>query len=85
MNSISATTLKTRGAAALASALGRESEVAVSVRGRHRYVVMAMERYRQLRECELAAAHVETTAELASGNFIAESVAAHLARVTGRS
>ena len=55
--------------------------VMVSVRGQDRFVVMDIEHYHYLRECELAAALAESQADLAAGRFVVESAEAHLARV----
>ena len=81
MTSISANTLKTKGVSAIAEALADSSEAVVSVRGKDRFVVMDLEHYRYLRECELAAALAESQADLAEGRFVRESVDAHMARL----
>ena len=81
MTSISANTLKTQGVSAIAEALADSPEAVVSVRGKDRFVVMDLEHYRYLRECELAAALAESQADLAEGRFVRESVDAHMARL----
>lgn len=82
MSQIAANELKTRGIAAIESALaGGRTEAVLSVRGAERYVVMEMAHYQHLRECELEAALAETQAEIAAGRFVTESPDAHLARV----
>lgn len=81
MVSIAANDLKTQGASAIADALGDQPEAIVSVRGKERFVVMNIDHYRYLRECELAAALAESQADLAAGRFVEESVAAHLKRL----
>lgn len=81
MNSISANSLKTQGISAIAEALVDAPEAIVSVRGKDRFVVMGIDHYRYLRECELAAALAESQADLAEGRFIHESVDAHMARL----
>ena len=53
----------------------------VSVRGKDRFVVMEIEHYHYLRECELAAALAESQADLAAGRFVKESVDAHMKRL----
>jgi hypothetical protein len=78
---ISANELKTRGVGAIDEALQQQCEVAVSVRGELRYVVMEAAHYQRLRECELEVALSETRAELAAGRFVEESVDAHLERL----
>lgn len=81
MGSISANSLKTQGVSAIAEALEEAPEAMVSVRGKDRFVVMNVEHYRYLRECELTAALAESQADIAAGRFVAESVAAHMKRL----
>lgn len=81
MQAISANELKTGGIGAIARALEQEREVGVSVRGDLRYVVMPVEEYQRLRDCELEMALLETRADLAAGRCIEESVDEHLARL----
>jgi len=69
VQAISANDLKTRGVGAIAEALQQQSEVAVSVRGELRYVVMKAAHYQRLRDYELEVALSETRADLAAGRF----------------
>jgi PHD/YefM family antitoxin component YafN of YafNO toxin-antitoxin module len=81
MPHISANELKTRGVSAIEAALKDQAEAVVSVRGKDRFVVMDMEHYHYLRECELEAALAQTRADLAAGKFVKESPEAHVARL----
>jgi PHD/YefM family antitoxin component YafN of YafNO toxin-antitoxin module len=81
MSSISANTLKTQGVSAITEALASATEAVVSVRGKDRFVVMDIEQYHYLRECELAAALAESQADIAAGRFVQESVDAHMQRL----
>lgn len=81
MSQITANDLKTKGIAAIESALVSDSEAIVSVRGKDRYIVMELARYHYLRECELEAALAQTRADLAAGRFVKESAAEHVARI----
>ena len=81
MGSISANSLKTQGVSAIANALENAPEALVSVRGRDRFVVMSIEHYQYLRECELTAALAESQADIAAGRFVKESVDAHMKRL----
>lgn len=81
MGSISANSLKTQGVSAIAEALEDAPEAMVSVRGKDRFVVMGIEQYRYLRECELTAALAESQADIAAGRFVEESVDAHMKRL----
>jgi len=51
------------------------------VRGRDRYVIMGMEEYNRLRVCELEAALYETRQQIATGEFVEESIDEHIARI----
>lgn len=81
MSSLTANDLKTRGIAAIESALEARLEAAISVRGKARYVVMRVEQYHHLRECELDAALAESRADIAAGRAHAEDADAHLGRL----
>lgn len=81
MPTISANHLKTQGVSAIAEALTDAQEVMLSIRGKDRFVVMDIDHYHYLRECELAAALAESQADLHAGRFVQESVAAHLRRL----
>ncbi|MGB9498233.1 MAG: type II toxin-antitoxin system prevent-host-death family antitoxin [Dissulfuribacterales bacterium] len=79
--SISANKLKTKGVSAIETGLGQTREVIITVRGKERFVVMDMEHYNYLRECELEAALHQARADVNAGDFITESVDDHIKRV----
>jgi predicted transcriptional regulator len=81
MSNLTANDLKTKGVAAIEAVLAERPEAIVSVRGKDRFVVMAIEQYHYLRECELEAALSETRADLAAGRFLKETPAAHVKRI----
>ncbi len=81
MSTISANDLKTKGVKAIEDALASQPEVAVSVRGQVKYIVMSEEQYQYLRECELEAALAESRADLEAGHFVKETVAQHIRRI----
>jgi PHD/YefM family antitoxin component YafN of YafNO toxin-antitoxin module len=81
MSHISANDLKTKGIAAIEAALNNGPEAIVSVRGKDKFVVMDLEHYQYLRECELDAALAETRADIAAGRFVQETAEAHMARL----
>ena len=78
---ITANDLKIKGVKLIEQELSREPEAVNTVRGRKQFVVMDLERYNYLRECELEAALLEARADVAAGRFVVEDVAAHLARI----
>ena len=78
---ITANEIKTRGVSAITEATENGQEVFISVRGKNRYVVLSMDTYNHLRECELEAALIETRNNLKSGNYITESINDHIQRI----
>ena len=81
MTSLSANDLKVRGVAAIQTLLMKQPEAIISVRGKDTFVVMNIQHYHYLRECELDAALAQTKADLAQGNFLKETAKAHSARL----
>lgn len=51
------------------------------MRGKNRYVVMHMDHYHYLRECEFEVALIQTQADLKAGRFVMESPEEHIARL----
>ena len=82
MFSITANQLKTKGISAIEENLNYEKELVITVRGKDKFVVMDMQHYNHLRECELEAALREAEADYKAGNVIKESVKKHIKRVT---
>lgn len=81
MSTINANELKVKGTAAIANALKTSNEAIISIRGKHRYVVMTIQHYDHLRECELTAALEETKNDIKAGRFTRESVASHFKKL----
>jgi len=81
VNVLTANDLKTKGVSVLEARLKVDDEVVISVRGKERYVVMALNTYAKLREHELMVALYEARADVAKGSCTIESVADHLKRV----
>jgi PHD/YefM family antitoxin component YafN of YafNO toxin-antitoxin module len=81
MSPLTANDLKTRGVTAIEEVLATRPEAMISVRGKERFVVMDVARYHYLRECELDAALAQSQADVAAGRVVAESAAAHMARL----
>ncbi len=80
MSNLTANDLKTKGVAAIEAVLAERPEAIVSVRGKDRFVVMEIEQYHYLRECELEAALAETRADIAAGRFVKELPVQHVKR-----
>lgn len=81
MNIITANELRTRGLSDIERILQDETEVAISVGGRPRYVVIDIARYDHLRECEIHSAWQQASADLAAGDYRHENVDEHIARI----
>ena len=81
MSEISANDLKVRGIASIEAGLAESTEAMISVRGKNRFVVMDIEHYQYLRECELEAALAQSRADYEAGRFVMESPEEHLARL----
>lgn len=75
---ISANDLKVKGVSVLESMLGKLDEVLISVRGKNKYVVVDIERYEYLRECELEQAYREVQEDMKNGNYDTKSVEEHM-------
>jgi hypothetical protein len=81
MTYISANDLKTGGVSAIEAALTHQAEAIISVRGKERFVVMDLNQYHYLRECELETALAQTRADLTEGRIVKESAEAHVSRI----
>ncbi len=81
MASITANQLKTKGVSALESIIDENKAAIVTVRGQDKYVVMDLETYNHLRECELEAAIVETKREFEQGEILDDSIDEHIKRI----
>jgi len=80
-NMITANELKTQGVSVIQAELEQQTEAIISVRGKQRFVVVDIEHYNYLRECELSAAIIESENDIKAGRFTEESAEAHLARL----
>jgi prevent-host-death family protein len=79
---ITANELKTKGVSILNKETVDGSEIIITVRGKNKYVVLPIEKYNYLRECELETALLETKRDIKKGRFIEEPVEKHLERIT---
>ena len=81
MPTITANEIKRRGIACIDEALQTAPEAFISVRGQDRYVVLSMQQYQHLRECELEAALVEVRQDREAGRIVDTTIAEHVARL----
>ena len=78
---ITANDLKIKGVGILESILSKLDEVLISVRGQSKYVVVDIERYEYLRECELEHVYAEIQKERAEGKSRVMSAQEHIAEI----
>lgn len=81
MNALNANDLKIKGVTAIESALADEQEVMILVRGKPRFMVVDVDYYQYLRECELEEAVRQAKADIAAGRYVAESAEQHRDRI----
>ena len=81
VETIGANELKTQGVSALEAALKDRDHVAITVRGKGRFVVMDIDENQRLREEELLAAWHQARADAASGRSRLVSAKQHFAEV----
>jgi prevent-host-death family protein len=79
---ITANEVKTKGVSVLDKAIDTGDEIIISVRGKNRFVVLPIEKYNYLRNCELEAAIHEVRDDLKKGRMRKESVQKHIKRIT---
>lgn len=79
---ITANELKTKGVSVLTDETADGMEVIITIRGKNKFVVLPMEKYNYLRECELEAALLESKRDIEEGKFVKESVEKHIKRLT---
>ena len=78
---ISANELKTKGISAIEKATAGNAEAIITVRGEQRFVVLPLETYHHLRECELEAALAEAKRDIKKKHYHQETVDKHIARI----
>ncbi len=66
---VMANEIKTKGVSLLDKLFEKAEEVIISVRGRNKYVVIDIERYKRLRALELDRAYEETMEDIRAGNY----------------
>lgn len=81
MPTLTANEIKRRGIASIAEILEDAQEATISVRGKSKYVVMSIQQYQHLRECELEAALLEARGDKDAGRIADKSIAEHIAHL----
>ncbi len=78
---ISANEVKKRGVSMFDALLDKFDELVINVRGKDKYVVLDIERYKAFREKELDLAYMQTMKEIEEGKFTVQSAEEHLAEL----
>ena len=78
---VSANDIKTKGVTLLDKLFEKASEVIINVRGKNKYVVIDIERYKNLRTLELDRLYEETMQEIKEGRYKTQSVEEHLSEL----
>lgn len=81
LNIITANDLKIKGVSIIDKEISDNSEVLITVHGKTKYVVLPIEQYNYLRECELESALIEARKEIKEGKVKKGNIARHIERI----
>ncbi|EJF06047.1 hypothetical protein ThvES_00018910 [Thiovulum sp. ES] len=73
--------VKKRGVSIFQEMLEKFDEVIISVRGKHRFAVIDIERYEKLRALELEEAYREVREDIENGDFETSSASNHIQKL----
>ena len=75
---INANDIKTKGVSIFANLLEKFDELIINVRGKNQYVVIDIERYKELRANELDLAYLKSLQDIQNGNFKVQTASEHI-------
>ena len=75
---INANEVKTKGVSIFANLLEKFDELIINVRGKNQYVVLDIERYKELRANELDLAYLKSIQDIEKGKFKVQSAQEHI-------
>lgn len=75
---INANEIKTRGVSIFSNLLEKFDELTINVRGKNRFVVLDIERYKELRANELDLAYFKAMEDIEKGNYKIQSAKEHI-------
>jgi len=78
---ISANEVKRRGVSLFENLLDKFDELIINVRGKDKYVVLDIERYKAFRANELDLAYMQTMNDIKEGKYKEQSAAEHIAEL----
>ncbi len=79
--SITANEVKTKGISSLAELIAANGEAFISVRGKNKFVVIPIEKYNELKECEIESALAAARRDLENGKYSTETVDGHIEKI----
>jgi len=75
---ITANEVKKNGVSIFNKLLDKTDELIISVRGKERFVVLDIDRYREFREYELDIAHMKAMQDIKNGNYKVQTAQEHI-------
>ncbi|MBP7226651.1 MAG: prevent-host-death protein [Aliarcobacter sp.] len=75
---INANDIKTKGVSIFANLLEKFDELIINVSGKNQYVVLDIERYKELRANELDLAYLKSLQDIQNGNFKVQTASEHI-------
>jgi len=75
---ITANDVKTNGVSMFGALLKQFDELIINVRGRNKYVILDIERYKEFRENELDLAYMKAMKDIADKNYKTQTAKEHL-------
>ena len=75
---INANEVKTKGVSVFDNILNKFDELIINVRGKDKYVVIDIERYKEFRESELDIAHMKAMQDIKAGNYKTQNASEHI-------
>ena len=78
---INANEIKTKGVSVFANLLEKFDELIINVRGKNQYVVLDIERYKELRANELDLAYLKSLQDIKNGNFKIQTANEHIEKL----
>lgn len=79
---ISANEVKTKGVSLFTELLSKFDELVINVRGKNKFVVLDIDRYKELRANELDLAYIQTMQDIKNGNYKSQTAKEHIAELT---
>jgi len=75
---IKANEIKTNGVSMFDNLFKKFDELIINVRGKDKYVVLDIQRYKQFREVELDLTHMKVMQDIKDGNYKSQTAAQHI-------